>query len=83
MTSVTEHQSPTSNPDTTAARFLEWGRAYLSPDRYAEAASAGRWERYRWLRYLGDAVARCVEQPGGRLIVNAPPRLGKSQPIGT
>lgn len=40
--------------------------------------SAGRWEPYRWAVILMDVLAREVRRRNARVIVNAPPRHGKS-----
>ncbi|MBI5724612.1 MAG: hypothetical protein HZA50_11675 [Planctomycetes bacterium] len=50
----------------------------FTPHTFAAKASAGRWKCWPYLRYIGDAVAECI-QTGGRLIINAPPRHGKSE----
>jgi predicted phage terminase large subunit-like protein len=52
----------------------------LSLSKYAEVCSRGRsnWIPYRWVDYLADQVERVAKTPNGRLIVNAPPRMGKS-----
>ena len=60
----------------------ELWRALLVP--FAQTMSRGRWQAYVWLRY----VARIVEDAlldakrtgiGARIIINAPPRQGKSE----
>ena len=52
-----------------------------APHLYAAVASAGRWKMYPHLRYIGNRIARAVARGNGRLIVNCPPRHGKSELI--
>lgn len=51
----------------------------FTPHTYAAVASGGKWKPYRWLSYIGDIIADTVARGGGRLIVNCPPRSGKSE----
>lgn len=51
----------------------------FEPHLYAAHVSGGAWKTYRWLKVLGEAIRDAVLQPRGRLIVNAPPRHGKSE----
>lgn len=57
----------------------EWWR--FQPHTYAEYVSRGKWVAYPWLRYVGEVVADTIAQGGGRLIINCPPRVGKSELI--
>lgn len=58
---------------------LKHGSCYHAPHLYAQEMSLGAWKPWRWLSYLGMLVAETVRTPNGRLIVNAPPRFGKSE----
>lgn len=58
----------------------EDGWRYL-PHLYAEHTSNGRWKPYDYLQLIGTEIARAVFSGGGRLIVSAPPRHGKSELI--
>lgn len=51
----------------------------FEPHLYAAHVSGGTWKMYRWLKFLGEAIRDTVLKPRGRLIVNAPPRHGKSE----
>lgn len=55
----------------------------LSIASYASTAShwRKRWKPYRWLRHLSQVVQEHLRRGGARLIVNAPPRHGKSELI--
>ena len=48
---------------------------------YASKASSQRWKKYRHLEYLTDRVQRAVFDGDARVIVNMPPRHGKSQAL--
>lgn len=48
---------------------------------YAYIASGRKWKPYRALRYIADIVQEAVIKGGGRLIINIPPRHGKSELI--
>jgi len=45
----------------------------------AEKVSAGRWVRYRHLDYISDVISAAIKKGGARIIVNMPPRNGKSE----
>lgn len=49
------------------------------PHTLAEHASRGQWTPYRYLQMIGNLIAQKVRSGGGRLIVNMPPRTGKSE----
>lgn len=49
------------------------------PHSYAEKASDGLWHPYNYLQLLGTVVAKAIIQGGGKIIVQAPPRHGKSE----
>jgi len=51
---------------------------YLSPWAFAEWASGGEWVAYRHLRFIANKIALAIARGNGRIIVNMPPRLGKS-----
>lgn len=50
----------------------------LHPAAYARTMSAGRWKSYRWAVILMEVLARETRRRNARVIVNAPPRNGKS-----
>jgi len=50
----------------------------VQPHTYAERASGGKWLPYKWLIPVGEAIADTVAKDGGRLLLNGPPRHGKS-----
>lgn len=52
-----------------------------SPDQFAIWASAGRWRPFAYQRYLGGILGSRLQAGDGRIIVNAPPRHGKSDLI--
>jgi predicted phage terminase large subunit-like protein len=54
----------------------------LSPDRLGAALDKS-YLRPKHIRYLGDRIAQTIAQGNGRLIINLPPRHGKSWLIGT
>jgi len=49
------------------------------PHTYAAYASEGQWLPYDWLVYVGRIVSRALILGNARIIVNAPPRHGKSE----
>lgn len=51
----------------------------LDPCTYAEKLSEGRWKAYRHLRYMSDRITDAVIKGGARIIVDMPPRHGKSE----
>ena len=51
----------------------------ISPDRYARHMSAGRWKWYPYLKYTGKVIADAIRRGNGRVIINMPPRHGKSE----
>lgn len=60
--------SAASDPRTMVHTFAHW-------------ASGGRWKMYRHLCLVGRAVTRAILVPNSRLILNMPPRVGKSELI--
>jgi predicted phage terminase large subunit-like protein len=46
---------------------------------YAAVASGHKWIPYSWLRYLSSEILTEILKGGARIIVNAPPRHGKSE----
>lgn len=55
----------------------------LSLATYAATAShwRKRWIPYRWIRYVARRIEKALQGGGARLIINAPPRHGKSELI--
>ena len=51
----------------------------VSPDTFAIRASQGRWKLYAWLELVAATIADAAYRGGGRVILNAPPRHGKSE----
>jgi len=47
--------------------------------RFAAKASGGAWKPYRWLDALLRAIQPSILHGGARIIINAPPRHGKSE----
>lgn len=52
-----------------------------SIDTFAEKVSGGRWVAYPWLCYILRHVRYAIARGGARIIINAPPRHGKSEAI--
>lgn len=50
-------------------------------DTYAQHVSGGKWLPYRHLRYTLRIIQEHIRRGGGRIIVNEPPRHGKSEGI--
>ncbi len=50
-------------------------------EQYAERMSEGKWVAYPWLCYVLDRVQKAVMRGNARVIINAPPRHGKSEAI--
>lgn len=50
-------------------------------DTYAHHMSGGKWEPYPHLRYTLRNIQEAIRIGGGRIIVNEPPRHGKSEGI--
>jgi predicted phage terminase large subunit-like protein len=69
------------NPDVEEVLASDAWRTCLAT--YAHRASGGRWVPYRWLRYLAGVLQEAATTPGSRVIVNAPPRHGKSALVST
>src|SRR5947209_19916001 len=63
----------------TAANVL----STLTPGLFARAASQGRWQMARHLKFLDQTITDTIVGKGGvrRLIVTMPPRHGKSELI--
>jgi len=49
------------------------------PHTLAQVASRGKWKPFNYLKYISDKVSWGVSSGGERLIVNLPPRFGKSE----
>lgn len=49
------------------------------PHTMAEHATRGQWKPYPYLRMISRRIAAMVAAGGGQLIVNLPPRTGKSE----
>lgn len=68
---------------------LEWLRSIaaedpevfrkLTPHHYASLLSEGRWVAYSYLQVISEAIAIAVTTPYSKIIVEAPPRHGKSE----
>lgn len=68
---------PTAAPDIqTRVAAAAWR---VCPHTYAMRCSGGRWLPYPHLKYLSQIILRAVQQGNGRIIVNMPPRHGKSE----
>lgn len=50
----------------------------LFPHTFAHVVSGGKWEPYRHLVYMMRLVSNAIYNGGARIIVNMPPRHGKS-----
>lgn len=67
----------TNHPiDPDLAHEIAW-RA--EPHTYAARVSRGQWLMYDWLVYIGRIISRELVRGNARIIVNAPPRHGKSE----
>lgn len=53
----------------------------LRVESFAERASGGRWEAYQWAVYVLRRLQDAVMKGGARIVVNAPPRHGKSEAV--
>lgn len=60
------------------AQELYEKRWRYNPATFAHVASRGRWTPYRWLDALLTAITDDLLDGGARIIINAPPRHGKS-----
>ena len=63
-------------PDDIEAAATEAWR--WTPHTYAEEISNGAWQAMRAQAYVGNLIARTVARGNGRIILNWPPRHGKS-----
>lgn len=63
----------------TSTAMLDEQALRLFPDLFAEHASKGRWVAYPHLRFMAEQIAYAIARPRGRLIINIPPRHGKSE----
>lgn len=61
----------------TADALAELWRLY--PHLYAQRMSGGKWKPYRYLEHLSYVIHNAVFSGKGRVIVQAPPRHGKSK----
>ena len=52
-----------------------------APHTFAHYVSGGQWRPFAHLRVIGETIADAVAAGGGRIIVNCPPRHGKSELI--
>jgi len=52
----------------------------LRPDLFAAKFSEGKWKRYDYLKLIGREITEAIFN-GGRLIIEMPPRAGKSELI--
>jgi predicted phage terminase large subunit-like protein len=51
----------------------------VTPDLFMQAASNGRWKRYKWIEYISDRITPALYAGGARLLITAPPQHGKSK----
>lgn len=51
----------------------------LRLEKFAETASRGAWYPYDWLVPVAQAVHRALIEGNARIVINAPPRHGKSE----
>lgn len=49
------------------------------PDFYARKLSGGKWKPYRHLTYLAETLSTAIMGGNGRVLVQMPPRVGKSE----
>lgn len=61
------------------SRTLKQSSWRLFPHTFAQRASKGQWIPYRHLVYAARIVAQAIHEGGARIIINMPPRHGKSQ----
>ena len=54
---------------------------HVYPHSFAVFASNGKWKAFLFLKLISEIIAQSVARGGGRIIVNLPPRHGKSQLI--
>jgi predicted phage terminase large subunit-like protein len=50
----------------------------LYPHIFAYVASKAKWIPYKFLRYISDVISNAIFDGAGRIIINVPPRHGKS-----
>jgi len=67
----------------TASAELSHPPWCADPHWYATHVSSGSWLPYDWLCSLGEVLSDTVRAGNGRLVVNAPPRHGKSELVST
>lgn len=51
----------------------------LTPATMATKLSGGEWIAAPWLRYAATRIAMAIKRGGGRIIISAPPRHGKTE----
>lgn len=66
-------------PEEAARRAAILEAMQLDPIVFAHYASHGTWQPAQHLQHIAKEVLRTVDGLGDRLMVNAPPRSGKSQ----
>jgi len=64
-----------------AAQSLAMSYWRAMPHTFAAVASGGRWKPWRHLVYISRIVTNAIRKGGGRIIINCPPRHGKSELI--
>ena len=75
-------QLPLPPPAVPLETFADaYSSPWIAPHAFAHYFSRGAWSPWRHLVYISNAVAECINTPGGRLIVNIGPRWGKSELI--
>jgi hypothetical protein len=53
--------------------------ALLTPDTLGAWASGGQWKAAKHLQFISERIERAVDAGNGRVVVNMPPRTGKSE----
>jgi predicted phage terminase large subunit-like protein len=53
----------------------------LFPHTFAKRASMGRWKAFNYLIYISQLIASAIIEGGAKIILQAPPRHGKSELI--
>lgn len=73
---ATDSQAPTESGNSRVDIGYMAMRA--RPHTYAALVTGGRWKPFACQTYAGHKIARVVDRGNGRLILNWPPRHGKS-----
>lgn len=70
------HQMTLSEQERAARIAANWR---LTPATMAHKITDGAWIPAPWLRYVSVRIASAIAKGGGRIIISAPPRHGKSE----